>query len=79
MDALDRYQAELERRREAQALHCGSPHAPRADEKTRPLSDIRPEEWPVTIIGCIRGVDGWYQAGYDARKRTVVPIKQIPA
>ena len=70
MDKLDRYQ-------EAQALHCGSPHATLASEATRPLTDMPETDYPVTIIGCIRGVDGWYLAGYDKRTKTIKPLEQI--
>ena len=69
MDKLDRYQ-------EAQALHCGSPHATQAD-RDKPRTDMPETDYPVTIIGCIRGVDGWYLAGYDHRTETITPIRRI--
>lgn len=72
MDIMDRRDAEIEEKRAflaARALRGGSPHAPRAD--------MIPEMYPITIIGCIRGVDGWYRAGYDERKKTVVPLEMV--
>ena len=77
MDALDRLEAERERRLEAQALHCSSPHATRAD-KSKSRTDMPASAYPVTIIGCIRGVDGWYQAGWDERKRKITPLGRTP-
>lgn len=70
MDILDRYQDELERRRERQALHGGSPHATRADEAQK----VRHQ---VTIIGCIRGVDGWYRCGFDEARKAIVPLEKL--
>ena len=67
MDKLDRYQEELERRHAFFAKP--EPEAPR--------SDIRAADYPVTIIGCVRGVTGWFRAGYDHRKETIVPLERI--
>lgn len=75
MDYLERYQAEQEA---VQALHERSPHATRADEETRPRTDMRAEDYPVTVIGCVRGIDGWYRAGYDERTKTIKPMERIP-
>ena len=69
MDYLERYQAEQEERRAFLARQ----RAPRADEG--PHTDIRAEDYPVTIIGCIRGIDGWYRAGFDERTKTIKPIE----
>ena len=74
MDAIEKLQAEEERRQEAIASTAEVGSAALADGAR---SDIGPEAWPVTIIGCIRGADGWYLAGYDARKETVVPLEKI--
>lgn len=67
MDKLDRYQEELERRHAF--FVKPEPEAPR--------SDIRPADYPVTIIGCIRGVTGWFTAGYDHNKQTIIPLERI--
>lgn len=69
MDYLEKYEAEQEARREAIASTAAVCSAPR--------SDIRLADYPVTIIGCIRGVDGWYLAGFDQRKRTIIPMQMI--
>lgn len=72
MDYLEKYEAEQEARREfldRQAM------PQQADQ--RPRTDMPEELYPVTIIGCIRGVDGWYLAGYDNRKKAIVPTKLI--
>ena len=69
MDKLDRYQEEQENK---QAFFAKpAPEAPR--------SDILPADYPVTIIGCIRGVDGWYPAGYDSRTGTIRPLPEHAA
>ena len=70
MDILDRYQEEIERLRERQALHGGSPHATRADEEQK----VRHQ---ITIIGCIRGIDGWYRCGFDEERKQIVPLERI--
>lgn len=67
MDAIEKLEAEEERR--AAVFAKPAPEAPR--------SDIRATDYPVTIIGCIRGMDGWYQAGYDHRTKTITPIRRI--
>ena len=74
MDYLEKYEADQEARREF--LECQA-MPQQADQRSR--TDMPEADYPLTIIGCIRGVDGWYQAGFDARKRTVVPVKQITA
>lgn len=71
MDYLEKYEAELERRRDAIASTAAVCSAP--------LADMTEELYPVTIIGCIRGVDGWYQAGYDKRSKTIKPLEKISA
>ena len=38
---------------------------------------MRAEDYPVTIIGCIRGVDGWYRAGFDEKTKTIKPMVKI--
>lgn len=69
MDILDRYQEELERRR---ALHekSGPRQASQADEAQKARHQI-------TLIGCIRGVDGWYRCGFDEERKAIVPLEQI--
>ena len=69
MDYLERYEAEQEERRAFLARQ----RAARADDG--PHTDMRAEDYPVTIIGCIRGIDGWYRAGYDERTKTIKPIE----
>ena len=70
MDYLERYQAEQEERQAAIARQ----RAPRADDG--PHTDMRSEDYPVTIIGCIRGRDGWYRAGFDEKTKTIKPIEK---
>ena len=67
MDAIEKLEAEEERR----TAYFAKP-APEA-----PRSDIRAADYPVTIIGCIRGVTGWFRAGYDHRKEAVIPTGRI--
>ena len=31
----------------------------------------------VTVIGCIKGVDGWYRAGYDEDTKTIIPLEKL--
>ena len=71
MDWLDKLQAYQDEAR--QSLDCGSAVLRDGTEKTR--SDV--PFYPITIIGCIRGVDGWYQAGFDEMKKTIIPMKMI--
>lgn len=73
MDKLDRYQEELERRT-AIASTAAVRSAALADEKK---IDMPETDYPVTIIGCIRGVDGWYRAGYDSKTKTIKPLERI--
>ena len=70
MDKLDRYQEELERRAAVWATFSKT-------ETVQPRSDIRAADYPVTIIGCIRGVTGWFRAGYDERKQTIIPLRRV--
>lgn len=74
MDYLEKYEAEQEARRDAIASTAEVGSAVLADGKK---TDMQEELYPVTIIGCIRGVDGWYQDGYDKRKKAIVPTKLI--
>ena len=72
MDYLEKYEAEQEARREfldRQAM------PQQADQK--PRTDMPETDYPVTIIGCIRGVDGWYLAGYDKRSKTIKPMQAL--
>ena len=72
MDYLEKYEAEQEARREfldRQAM------PQQADQ--RPRTDMPEELYPVTIIGCIRGVDGWYLAGYHSKTKTIKPMERI--
>lgn len=74
MDCLEKYEAEQEARREAIASTAAVGSAALADGKK---TDMPETDYPVTIIGCIRGVDGWYLAGYDKRKRSIIPTQMI--
>jgi len=72
MDILDRYQEEIERR---QAMHdkgrtLETRSASQADEEQK----VRRQ---ITVIGCIRGVDGWYRCGFDEDRKQIVPLEQI--
>ena len=71
MDILERAEAERVQREETL-------QAARMKREERPKTDMRAEDYPVTIIGCIRGVDGWYQAGFDTRKQTILPLERMP-
>lgn len=75
MDYLEKYEAEQEARREAIASTAAVGSAALADEKK---TDMPETDYPVTIIGCIRGVDGWYRAGFDTRKQTILPLERMP-
>lgn len=68
MDALDRLEAEHEKK-----LAYFAPAAP-----PKPRTDMPLAAYPVTLIGCIRGADGWYHAGFDERKKTIIPLNHIP-
>lgn len=70
MDKLDRYQEELERMAAMRTTFSKT-------EIVQPRSDIRATDYPVTIIGCIRGLTGWFRAGYDHRKEMIVPLERI--
>ena len=72
MDYLERYQAEQEERRAFLARQ----HATREDDG--PRTDVRAEDYPVTVIGCVRGIDGWYRAGFDEKTKTIKPMERIP-
>lgn len=74
MDYLEKYEAEQEARREAIASTAAVGSAVLADGKK---TDMPETDYPVTIIGCIRGVDGWYLAGCDRQKRSIIPMQMI--
>ena len=76
MDILDRIDAKIEAKREAIASTARVGSAALADG-TKPKTDMPAKDYPITIIGCIRGVDSWYQAGYDQRKRSIIPMQMI--
>jgi hypothetical protein len=65
MDWLDRQQDREERFRN---LH---------NEEPSPLPLPPPVQHNITIIGVIRGVDGWYRAGYDEQTKTIVPLEKL--
>lgn len=75
MDYLEKYEAEQEARREAIASTAAVGSAALADGKK---TDMPEELYPVTIIGCIRGVDGWYRAGFDEKTKTIKPLERMP-
>lgn len=70
MDILERAEAERIQREETL-------QAARTKREERPRTDMPAADYPVTIIDCIRGVDGWYQAGYDKRKQSIIPMQMI--
>ena len=70
MDILERAEADRIQREETL-------QAARAKREERPRTDIPAADYPVTIIGCIRGRDGWYQAGYNERKKTIISLGRI--
>ena len=76
MDYLEKYEAEQEARREAIASTAAVGSAMLADGN-KPRTDMPETDYPVTIIGCIRGVDGWYLAGYDKRSKTIKPMQAL--
>lgn len=65
MDFLDRLQAREERLRNL--------HTVEAPAKPQP----NPSAHTITVIGCIKGVDGWYRAGYDENTKTIIPMEMI--
>ena len=64
MDFLDRLEENEERYRSMRRRE------PNRIAEPNPRHDI-------TIIGVIRGVDGWYRAGFDENTKTIVPIELI--
>jgi len=65
MDWLDRQQEEEERFRN---LNTEEPEL-----KKLPHS----AQHNVTLIGMIRGADGWYRCGFDESTRTIVPLELV--
>lgn len=72
MDYLEKYEAEQEARREF-LVRQAMPQ--QADQ--RPRTDMPETDYPVTIIGCIRCVDGWYLAGYHSKTKTIKPLERM--
>ena len=70
MDILERAEAERIQREETL-------RAARAKREERPRTDMPAADYPVTIIGCIRGRDGWYRAGFDERSQTIKPVQAL--
>lgn len=64
MDYLDRLEENEERFRAMRRRE------PRQTAEPKPTHDI-------TIIGVIRGVDGWYRCGFDENTKTIVPVELI--
>lgn len=31
----------------------------------------------VTVFGCIKGIDGWYRAGYDENTKSIIPLEKL--
>ena len=71
MDFLDRLQAKEDEARERlearQSLDGGSAVLRDGTEKTKHV---------VVVIGCIRGIDGWYKLGFDEETKRLVPIEK---
>lgn len=64
MDFLDRLEENEERFRAMRRREA------RKTAEPKPMHNI-------TIIGVIRGVDGWYRCGYDEQTKTIVPLELI--
>ena len=64
MDYLDRLEENEERFRAMRRREAQQTVEP------KPMHDI-------TIIGVIRGVDGWYRCGFDENTKTIVPVELI--
>ena len=64
MDYLDRLEENEERYR--------------AMRRREPMLTAEPKpNHDITIIGVIRGVDGWYRCGFDENSKTIVPMELI--
>ena len=74
MDAIEKLDAEEEHRRQVATCTEDVRSATLADGAK---SDMRLADYPVTIIGCVRGIDGWYRAGFDHSKQTIIPMERI--
>jgi hypothetical protein len=46
------------------------------EPESKPESKPEPKH-NITIIGVIRGVDGWYRAGFDENTKTIVPLELL--
>jgi hypothetical protein len=66
MDVLDRVTEVMEAK--SRFTYCEPESAPEIKPKTK---------HNITIIGVIRGVDGWYRAGFDENTKTIVPLELI--
>ena len=64
MDYLDRLEENEERYRAMRRRE------PMLTAEPKPIHEI-------TIIGVIRGVDGWYRCGFDENSKTIVPVELI--
>ena len=64
MDFLDRLEENEERYRSMRRRE------PNRTVEPKPTRNI-------TIIGVIRGVDGWYRCGFDENTKTIVPLELI--
>ena len=64
MDYLDRLEENEERYRAMRRRE------PNRTAEPKPMHDI-------TIIGVIRGMDGWYRCGFDENMKTIVPLEMV--
>ena len=68
MDWIDRQQEREERFRNV-----------RAGQNPEPATSERPQKvvHEVTVIGVIKGIDGWYRCGFDEATKTIIPLEFI--
>ena len=45
---------------------------------TEPASEPPHAGHEITVIGCIKGTDGWHMLGFDENTKTLVPLEKIP-
>jgi len=46
-------------------------------EPDEPQERPAPAAHPITIIGCIKGINGWYRAGFDEDTKTIIPLERV--
>ena len=78
-ESEDEEQAELGLDGGAQAAQApGQDKSCTAEVRSASLADEEQKvRHQITIIGCIRGVDGWYRCGFDEERKAIVPLELI--